>query len=33
MYRNYHMNAILPKKQNPGDGHRGLLLTNYKPKL
>ena len=21
------------KKQNPDDGHRGLLLTNYKPKL
>jgi hypothetical protein len=25
---------ILPyKKQNLGDGHQGLLLTNYKPKL
>jgi hypothetical protein len=20
-------------KQNPDDGHQGLLLTNYKPKL
>lgn len=24
---------ILIKKQNPDDGHQGLLLTNYKPKL
>lgn len=29
--RYYQRIAI--KKQNPDDGHRGLLLTNYKPKL
>lgn len=33
---NKYQNAEAKKssiKQNPDDGHQGLLLTNYKPKL